>query len=277
MSWEQFLSGGDSPRRAVVLQVPESDSGLGAGVELILRLPLSLVLLATTVLLTTITYVAMTIAMIVVLPVRFLAGFFSKRGRQASAGGEEEGREPVNGVRNFFMSLVKVVPVIVLWPVIALFTAVPALIVSTFVYVSSVVKSCVEYLTCAITFGDPTKVGYLGRALYDNYVSTSGIRAATDLAVSFFDESGPHAGVTHHWNEMKSAVTGHPMDIMKSMLGGGLAYSFGGIAGGSIFPTRSSPAAGLADADAVPATSLAGARVSAAQGQSAPGGGLGAS
>ncbi|MFV9893620.1 MAG: hypothetical protein AB8U48_03775, partial [Anaplasma ovis] len=89
-------------------------------------------------------------------------------------------------------------------------------------------------------------------------------------------------------------VTGHPMDIMKSMLGGGLAYSFGGIAGGSIFPTRSSPAADLADADAVPATSpaaglededadavpatnLAGMRVSAAQGQSAPGGGLGAS
>lgn len=269
MSWEQFLSGGDSPRRAVVLQAPESDSGPGAGVELILRLPLSLVLLATTVLLTTITYVAMTIAMIVVLPVRFLAGFFSKRGRQASAGGEEEGREPVNGVRNFFMSLIKVVPVIVLWPVIALFTAVPALMVSTFMYVSSVVKSCVEYLTCAITFGDPTKVGYLGRALYDNYVSTSGIRAATDLAVSFFDESGPHAGVTHHWNEMKSAVTGHPMDIMKSMLGGGLA--------GSIFST--SPAAGLADAeDAVPATSLAGTQVSAAgQGQeSSRGGGLGA-
>ncbi|WP_010267284.1 hypothetical protein, partial [Anaplasma marginale] len=252
MSWEQFLSGDDSPRRDVVLQVPEDGgSGIGSRVELILRLPLSLVLLATTLLLTTVTYVAMTVAMIVVLPVRFLAGFFSKRGRQASAGEEEEGREPVNGVRNFFTSLVKLVPVIFLWPVIAIFTSVPAMIVSTFMYVSSIVKSCVEYLTCAVTFGDPTKVGYLGRALYDNYVNASGIRAATDLAVGFFDESGPHAGATNPWNEVKSAVVDQPMDIMKSMLGGGLAAGVSGLGsiGGLIGGKTAAGSAGL-DGDA---------------------------
>ena len=259
MSWERFLSGGDSPPRAVVRQAPEIGSGLGAGVELILRPPLSLVLLATTVFLTTITYVAMTIAMVIVLPVRFLAGFFSKRGRQASASGEGEGREPVNGVRNFFVSLVKVVPVIVLWPVIALFTAVPALVVSTFMYVSSVVKSCVEYITCAITFGDPTKVGCSGRALYDSYIGASGIRAATDLAVAFFDESGPHAGVTHHWNEVKSAVAGHPMDIMKSMLGGGLAEVS---SGADLKGTEVSPGVDLKGTEVSPGVDLKGTEVS---------------
>ncbi|KAA8473059.1 hypothetical protein F0Q53_03695 [Anaplasma marginale] len=266
MSWEQFLSGDDSPRRDVVLQVPEGGgSGIGSRVELILRLPLSLVLLATTLLLTTVTYVAMTVAMIVVLPVRFLAGFFSKRGRQASAGEEEEDREPVNGVRNFFTSLVKLVPVIVLWPVIAIFTSVPAMIVSTFMYVSSIVKSCVEYLTCAVTFGDPTKVGYLGRALYDSYVNASGIRAATDLAVGFFDESGPHAGATNSWNEVKSAVVDQPMDIMKSMLGGGLAAgvsglgSIGGLIGGKTAAGSAGLDGGAVAADVVvpPAASLA--------------------
>ncbi|ACZ49453.1 hypothetical protein ACIS_00952 [Anaplasma centrale str. Israel] len=223
MSWERFLGGDDSPRRVGAIRVPESDTGFNAGVELIVRLPLSLVLLATTVLLTTITYVAMTVAMIVILPVRFLAGFFSERGRKASADGQEEGKEPVNGVRNFFVALIKVFPTIVLWPVLAVFTSVPALIVSTFMYVSSIVKSVVEFMTCAFTFGDPTKVPSAGRASYDNYVAVSGIRAATDLAVRFFDDSGPHAGVTTHWSEVKSAVTDHGIDIMKSMLGGGIA------------------------------------------------------
>ncbi|WP_262997771.1 hypothetical protein [Anaplasma capra] len=251
--FDEKLAGGDSSRRDLARLVGGT-AGLNEGVSLLLRLPLSLALLATTLLLTTVTYVAVTLSMVITLPIRFLGGFFSKRGWQMFSGDAEGDKEPVNGVQNFSVSLLKVIPTVVLWPILAIFTSIPTLLLSTLAYIWSVCKSVVGFLYCAFTFSDPVRaLQSEGRPEYFDYADTSGLRASADLASGFFDENGPHVGVSHPWSEVKSAFVGDDLDILKSMVGGGaMVGMFGGMAsaggmGGGTTGRGAGSSGGLAD------------------------------